>query len=74
MFRTISVSRMELCCLNFKTSFKCSTVWFLSGASYNPIPAQGGVEGICGNADCDVTNEFNQRGSINPYTGNEGGL
>jgi len=34
-----------------------------------PMKCTGGVEGICGNADCDVTNEFNQRGSINPYTG-----
>lgn len=34
-----------------------------------PNKCAGAVEGICGNADCDVTNEFYNRGIAHPVTG-----
>ena len=33
-----------------------------------PKKCARGVEGMCANADCDETNEFDRRGFLNPYT------
>ena len=29
----------------------------------------GGVSGLCGDGDCDASNDYSRRGFMNPYTG-----
>lgn len=67
--KQIGEMRIENIKFKYKISLGSSgiTVWW-DGITVAQICAAqkcgGGVEGICGNADCDKSNEFNRRGSL----------